>query len=243
VVVQANVAGPAHGQKFLVANIKRSLFTDLAEVTLTGPRPALPEPDPPPGPDLGADLGSLEGQDTADASKPGAGSDVGTQTRQGAVSTAGFAWPVQGTISSGFGSRNGKMHEGLDIAVPVGVAVIASKDGTVTFAGLQSGYGNVVYITHGGGLSGSPRFEAAHEQETRYGHLSKFNCRRGQVVRQGDVIGYSGGAPGSPGAGDATGPHLHFEIRIGGVARNPMDFLQGTASTKDTYKRPIKGVF
>lgn len=125
-----------------------------------------------------------------------------------ALSAGGsVAWPLRGPISSPFGPRWGRMHEGLDIAVPTGTPIHAAAAGTVTYAGVMSGYGNVVFIDHGNGMI------------TRYGHQSRIASHVGQHVGTGDVIGYVGAT------GDATGPHLHFEVRINGVARNPLLYL------------------
>lgn len=118
-----------------------------------------------------------------------------------------------GRTSSGFGRRSAPKkgastnHKGIDWAVPVGTAVMASSAGTVTRAGWGSGYGYVVYIRHADG------------RETRYGHLSKVLVKSGQTVQQGQKIALSGNT------GRSTGPHLHFELRINGQAVNPMDYL------------------
>ncbi len=118
-----------------------------------------------------------------------------------------------GRMSSGFGGRKAPTkgastnHKGIDWAVPVGSAVYASSGGTVTKAGWGSGYGNVVYIKHPDG------------KETRYGHLSKVLVSPGQSVKQGQKIALSGNT------GRSTGPHLHFEIRIGSTAVNPLKYL------------------
>ncbi|RXZ64735.1 M23 family metallopeptidase [Pelagerythrobacter rhizovicinus] len=117
-------------------------------------------------------------------------------------------------ISSGFGYRRdpftgrGAMHKGLDFRGPVGAPIYAAAEGRVTFVGRKSGYGNVVEITHGNGLT------------TRYAHMSKFSARVGQQVDTGDVIGAIGNT------GRSTGPHLHFEVRINGRAVNPRPFLE-----------------
>jgi murein DD-endopeptidase MepM/ murein hydrolase activator NlpD len=115
-------------------------------------------------------------------------------------------------ISSGFSMRVHpvfgvwKKHEGVDFAAPMGTPIKASGDGVVDFVGTQNGYGNVVVLKHWSNYS------------TAYGHMSRFagNLRRGQKVAQGDVIGYVGAT------GWATGPHLHYEFRIGGQATDPM---------------------
>ena len=125
-----------------------------------------------------------------------------------------YIWPAYGRISSGFGYRkkpNAKgataYHQGLDIAVPTGTAVMASCGGTVIKAGWSGGYGNLVCIRHPDG------------RETRYAHLSRILVSVGQTVSQGQKIALSGNT------GASTGPHLHFEIRIGGTPYNPLNYL------------------
>jgi len=125
-------------------------------------------------------------------------------------SAAGLIWPVEGTLTSGFGYRWGRMHEGIDISVPEGTPIRAAADGTVIL--LQSeyesgGYGNYTCIDHGGGLS------------TCYAHQSSFATSVGASVNQGDIIGYSGNT------GHSTGPHLHFEVRINGAPTDPLGYL------------------
>ncbi len=126
-----------------------------------------------------------------------------------------FIQPISGgVLTSSFGSREAPTagastnHQGTDWATPVGTAVVASCGGTVTRAGWASGYGYVVYIQHEGG------------RETRYAHLSRVLVSVGQQVEQGERIALSGNT------GRSTGPHLHFEIRINGVAVNAVDYLE-----------------
>jgi murein DD-endopeptidase MepM/ murein hydrolase activator NlpD len=125
----------------------------------------------------------------------------------GPASAAGLIWPCRGPLTSGFGMRWGRMHQGQDIACGYGTAIHAAKTGTVVFAGVMSGYGNVIIIDHGGGFS------------TLYAHQSRLAAHQGQHVNQGDVIGYVGST------GHSTGPHLHFETRFGGTPRNPRPYL------------------
>lgn len=124
-----------------------------------------------------------------------------------APSAAGLIWPLDGLLTSGFGYRWGRMHEGIDIAVPEGTPIRASKGGTVIMASFNGGYGNYTCIDHGSGLS------------TCYAHQSGFVAGSGQSVTQGQIIGYSGNT------GSSTGPHLHFEVRVNGAAQDPMGYL------------------
>ena len=122
-------------------------------------------------------------------------------------SASGFIWPVSGVLTSGFGYRWGRMHEGIDIAVPSGTPVHASASGTVIVAGWVGGYGNLVVIDHGGGVA------------TAYGHNTSVAVGVGQSVAQGQVISYSGST------GHSTGPHVHFEVRINGSPVDPLGYL------------------
>ena len=112
-----------------------------------------------------------------------------------------------GTLTSRVGARWGRMHEGVDWACPIGTTVMASREGTVIQAGWINGYGNCVTISHGDGVI------------TRYGHMNSVSVSVGQSVSQGETIGYSGNT------GRSTGPHLHFELRINGVVKDPLDYL------------------
>jgi murein DD-endopeptidase MepM/ murein hydrolase activator NlpD len=136
----------------------------------------------------------------------GGGGVVGV-TSDGRVGGGGCIWPTRGTVTSGFGNRWGRLHAGIDVAAPTGTPIWAAKAGTVIFAGQQSGYGNVVIISHGGGLT------------TLYAHQSKIAASQGQEVAQGDTIGAVGST------GRSTGPHLHFETRYGGSPRDPRGCL------------------
>nr|WP_319489406.1 peptidoglycan DD-metalloendopeptidase family protein [uncultured Caproiciproducens sp.] len=144
-------------------------------------------------------------------------SQKGTGGSGGYVSKGNFTWPVPGVtrISSGYGSRSGGFHKGIDIAAAgvYGKPIVAADSGKVMMAGWGNygtgygGYGNVVAIDHGGGYS------------TLYGHCSSVAVSKGQTVKKGQVIAYVGST------GDSTGPHLHFEIRVNGVAKNPMNWF------------------
>ena len=135
---------------------------------------------------------------------PRVGVDRGVDGR---VSGSGLAWPIRGSVTSGFGMRWGRLHSGIDIGAGTGTPIRSAKGGQVIFAGTMSGYGNTVVVDHGGGLT------------TLYAHQSRLGSSDGQNVSQGQVIGYVGST------GHSTGPHLHFETRMGGTPQNPMRFL------------------
>ena len=122
-------------------------------------------------------------------------------------SSAGLIWPASGPVTSPFGFRWGRMHEGIDIGATYGSAIHAAASGTVIYCGWESGYGNLTVIDHGGNLA------------TAYGHQSSIAVTCGQQVSQGQVIGYVGST------GHSTGPHLHFEVRINGAPVDPMGYL------------------
>jgi murein DD-endopeptidase MepM/ murein hydrolase activator NlpD len=119
--------------------------------------------------------------------------------------------PVAGaTVTGVFGeTRPGHLHEGVDLAVPTGTPVDAARGGTVIYAGPSGGYGIRVDVDHGNGFV------------TRYGHLAKTQVALGQTVTPGQQLGLADST------GDATGPHLHFELRQGGVAIDPRPYLPG----------------
>jgi murein DD-endopeptidase MepM/ murein hydrolase activator NlpD len=123
------------------------------------------------------------------------------------ASSAGFIWPASGTLTSGFGWRWGRMHEGIDIAAPTGTPISAAASGTVIYAGWMGGYGNLVVIDHGNGLA------------TAYGHQSSIAVGSGTYVSQGQTIGYVGST------GHSTGPHVHFEVRVNGSPVDPLGYL------------------
>lgn len=127
-----------------------------------------------------------------------------------AVDKVPLAMPVKAAFrySSGFGPRWGRMHQGIDLAGPVGTPILSTAEGTVTFAGWQRGYGNVIKIQHALGI------------ETRYSHLSKIHVKQGQKVSRGARIGDMGNT------GRSTGSHLHYEVRVNGTAVDPMKFIK-----------------
>jgi murein DD-endopeptidase MepM/ murein hydrolase activator NlpD len=122
-------------------------------------------------------------------------------------------WPVRGWVTSRFGSRVSpfsgisKLHEGLDIAAQTGTPVVASADGMVIKAAFETGYGNMVEMSHGYGI------------KTIYAHNSRINVKAGQRVRRGEVIAYAGDS------GSSTGPHLHYEVRVNNLPMNPVKYL------------------
>lgn len=120
---------------------------------------------------------------------------------------SGWIWPVNGTLTSPFGSRWGRLHAGIDISVPEGTPIRAAKSGTVVLAAYTGGYGNYTCVDHGGGVSSC------------YAHQAGFAASAGESVSQGDVIGYAGNT------GNSTGPHLHFEIRVNGQPVDPLGYL------------------
>lgn len=131
----------------------------------------------------------------------GGGGSTGSGT-----SSSGLIWPVNGVVTSGFGWRWGRMHEGIDIAAPAGTPIRAAASGTVIYAGWMSGYGNLTVIDHGNGLA------------TAYGHQSAIYVGGGPVS-QGQSIGAVGCT------GSCTGNHVHFEVRVNGNPVDPMGYL------------------
>ncbi|MFQ5426373.1 MAG: murein hydrolase activator EnvC family protein [Gaiellales bacterium] len=128
---------------------------------------------------------------------------VGTGPRP----ASGFIWPVNGVLTSGFGFRWGRLHAGIDIGVGFGTPIAAAAAGVVIQAGWLGGYGNLVVVDHGRGLS------------TAYAHQQRIIVTVGQSVSQGQQLGEVGST------GFSTGAHLHFEVRVNGVARDPLGYL------------------
>jgi len=147
---------------------------------------------------------SLEREQAAVLARLQGSSAVAGPVRQG---SGGLIWPANGSISSGFGMRWGRLHAGVDIPLAEGTPLRAAASGTVAIAGWVGGYGNYTCIQHSGSLS------------TCYGHQSSIGVSVGQQVSQGQVIGHSGNT------GHSTGPHLHFEVRINGSPVDPLGYL------------------
>ena len=123
-------------------------------------------------------------------------------------------WPVDGKLEGGFGGRRNpfggpgyEFHTGQDIEAPLGAPVVAGASGKISFVGWQNGYGQLVVVDHGGGLT------------TRYGHLSHIDVDAGQQVSRGQLVGKVGST------GRSTGPHLHYEVRINEAPVNPLEYL------------------
>jgi murein DD-endopeptidase MepM/ murein hydrolase activator NlpD len=158
--------------------------------------------------------GHLDGLEEANAAVQarlrqlsGGGSLPAGPIRQG---SGRFIWPVNGTFTSPFGPRWGRLHAGIDIAAPEGTPIRAADSGTVILmqgTGSSGGYGNYTCVGHGGGLS------------TCYAHQVRFGTSQGANVSKGQVIGYVGNT------GNSFGAHLHFEVRVNGAPRDPMGWL------------------
>jgi murein DD-endopeptidase MepM/ murein hydrolase activator NlpD len=139
-------------------------------------------------------------------------------------------WPVDGKLMlSSFGNRTdpfsgeGAFHKGVDISSTTGTPVRATADGIVIYSAFESGYGRLIVVDHGHGV------------QTYYAHLSKFEVRTGQELRRGEIVGRVGSS------GRVTAPHLHYEVRVGGVPQNPYRYLakaaifQAPRSTKELF--------
>ena len=122
-------------------------------------------------------------------------------------------WPSEGHLTSGFGYRvnpftgQSILHAGIDVANRIGTPIVAPARGTVVSVGWQNAYGNCVVLNHGNSIT------------TRYAHMEKATVKEGQVVNRGELIGSVGNT------GRSTGPHLHYEVRVGGVPVNPMRYI------------------
>jgi Peptidase family M23 len=179
---------PTFSRDYLISGVQVDLTEPDGTVSAKVPRD--PVPQPPAAPGGGAAPGPAPAPAGEGGSNPG-----------------GYIWPMRGKITGEFGTpRPGHMHAGIDIAAPTGTPIKAARGGTVAHAGVAGGYGNAVYLDHGGTI-------------TRYGHMSRVNVGRGARVGQGDVIGLCGST------GNSTGPHLHFEVRPGNKPINPRKVL------------------
>jgi murein DD-endopeptidase MepM/ murein hydrolase activator NlpD len=220
----AAAAGATDGNVAVIVRERAGAAEEPRRSVGGGPSETLGEPEPL---DLAADDGAggtpggdrtADGEPSGSDDTPSATGPTGApRTRpvstpapgNGACGPLRLTAPVKGTVTSGFGPRWGRNHEGLDIAAPSGTPIRAAECGIVSFAGVQSGYGNMVCVKH------SSRFE------TCYAHMTNYAVSQGQRVDQGEVIGYVGCT------GNCTGPHLHFETRVDGAARDPRPYLGG----------------
>jgi len=174
------------------------------------------------GPEVtGGDAAPAGGTAASTSPSPGTGpagsgsTSVGGGTPAASVGPpARLRWPVESPhITSLFGSRWGRPHEGIDFSAPIGTPVVAADGGEVVYSGnTVRGYGNMVVLKHADGLM------------TVYAHNSVLLVKVGAVVRAGDRIALSGQS------GHATGPHVHFEVRRAEVPRDPLQFLPGRAT-------------
>lgn len=157
-----------------------------------------------------ASLLQLKEELDAQQKELGALGPIGGLTVNGIANTTPAIWPAHGSVSSPFGLRWGgsDFHPGMDIANDMGTPIVATADGTVTYAGWNSGgYGNMVDIDHGNGIM------------TRYGHAMQVVVTSGQQVKRGQLIAYMGST------GFSTGPHVHYEVRINGSPVNPIGYF------------------
>ena len=135
-------------------------------------------------------------------------------------SDAQLLWPVVGgRITSPFGPREGRFHDGVDISAPVGTPVRAAQRGVVTFSGVRRGYGNVIVVRHFGGIS------------TVYAHNQSNWVQRGEAVRRGQVIASVGDT------GRTTGPNLHLEVWVDGARADPLSFFAQDARVAESEIR------
>lgn len=133
---------------------------------------------------------------------------VGTKQRPAGVGTGSFIMPTAGKITSPYGARWGRMHNGIDIGAPTGTPIYASDDGVVTCSEYKNSYGNIVKLDHQNGY------------ETYYSHNSALLVSVGETVKKGQLIARVGAT------GNATGPHCHFEIRYNGEIKNPSNYVK-----------------
>ena len=149
-------------------------------------------------------------EQVAAARAAAAASAAAPSASAGPVGSYGLQWPLSGPVTREFGYQPGGFHPGIDIAPGYGSPIYAAGDGVVIYAGWESGYGNYTCIDHGSNISSC------------YGHQSEIDVSVGQTVHRGQFIGREGST------GNSTGPHVHFEIRVGGEVNNPRNFIPGS---------------
>jgi len=148
------------------------------------------------------------------SAEPAAAAPVAEPADRPIPSAVPTLWPTRGWLTSGFGVRvdpvtaERTMHRGVDIATAPGAPVVAPSDGVVLYAGMDGVYGNLLVLDHGCGV------------RTRYGHLAEIAVARGQAVKRGTAIAMVGNT------GRSTGPHLHYEVQVDGIAENPSRFVK-----------------
>jgi len=178
----------------------RTAVTQLQDPERNAPMPAA-SPAAPPGQPAAAPAGGT----------PAPAAELADLPQPPAVPTL---WPTQGWLTSGFGVRvdpitsERSMHRGVDIATAPGAPVVAPSDGVVLYAGMDGVYGKLLVLDHGYGV------------RTRYGHLAEIAVSRGQAVKRGTAIAMVGNT------GRSTGPHLHYEVQVDGIAENPSRFVR-----------------
>ncbi|HEY5296044.1 MAG TPA: peptidoglycan DD-metalloendopeptidase family protein [Gaiellaceae bacterium] len=188
--VRDELAGAAHD----LSSTKQQKLVDLSQLTASERAEA-------------GEIDALQAASAAIGDRIRAAQTQRSGGTSSAPSSAGLIWPVSGPITSPFGWRWGRMHQGIDIGVGYGTPIHAAAAGTVIYCGWEEGYGNFVVLDNGGNLA------------TAYGHQSRIAVTCGQQVAQDDVIGYVGCT------GHCTGPHLHFEVRIDGNPVDPLGYL------------------
>ncbi len=162
--------------------------------------------------DLGKEINRLL-QDTSKRESELAELSAFLEDQKQLLASTPAIWPVRGWVTSGFGYRSSpftgsrKFHDGIDISNNRGTPIVAPADGKVIFNGTKDGYGNVVAISHGFGLT------------TRFAHLQQAKVKVGQTVKRGQIIALLGNS------GRSTGPHLHYEVRVNGIPVNPRKYI------------------
>jgi lipoprotein NlpD len=187
------------------ARLATLLLVGLAACIHEQPRPQYAREPPPPPPDAHRSAGSQ----AAPARKPPTSiARAGQKPLDPATHGTPLAWPAKGVLISGFGERERDQHDGIDLAAPEGTLVRAASSGTVLFVGTQRGYGKLVLLRHPGDIV------------TVYAHNSENLVKVGAHVLRGEPIARVGHT------GNATGPHLHFEVRVASRPRDPLTFLR-----------------
>jgi len=190
------------------ARLATVVLLALAACIHEQPRPQY-RAEPPPPPDARSSVEAPAVVRAGPARKPPTSiARAGQKPLDPAVHGTPLAWPAKGVLISGFGERERDQHDGIDLAAPEGTLVRAASSGTVLFAGTQRGYGKIVLLRH------------AADIVTVYAHNAQNLVKAGMHVLRGDPIAKVGHT------GNATGPHLHFEVRVASRPRDPLTFLR-----------------